>query len=150
MHAGVEQLRLAGHISGRPQIARNPRDAMFLVQVVAVVIEAVRRALPGASAMVGIALVIVGVAVVNHPRAEPPPVAGNSNSSPRNRQMVTSPCSSSAQPGLWATSHTYPSGSANAPVVPPQSARAAGRLIVAPARSASARTSLTWSGECTL
>jgi drug/metabolite transporter (DMT)-like permease len=54
----------------------------FLVPVVAVVIEVVRGALPGASAMVGIALVIVGVAIVNHPRAEPSPVAGKSNSSP--------------------------------------------------------------------
>ena len=43
----------------------------FLVPVVAVLVEAVRGALPGASAMVGIALVIVGVAIVNHPRAEP-------------------------------------------------------------------------------
>ena len=43
----------------------------FLVPVVAVVIEAARGALPGASAMVGIALVIGGVAIVNHPRAEP-------------------------------------------------------------------------------
>jgi drug/metabolite transporter (DMT)-like permease len=54
----------------------------FLVPVVAVLIEAVRGALPGTSAMVGIALVIVGVAIVNHPRSEPSPVAGNSNHSP--------------------------------------------------------------------
>ena len=42
----------------------------FLVPAVAVVIEAVRGSLPGSSAMIGIALVILGVAIVNHPRAE--------------------------------------------------------------------------------
>ncbi|HEY1516482.1 MAG TPA: DMT family transporter [Solirubrobacteraceae bacterium] len=44
----------------------------FLVPAVAVVIEAVRGALPSASAMVGVALVIMGVAIVNLPRAEGP------------------------------------------------------------------------------
>jgi drug/metabolite transporter (DMT)-like permease len=42
----------------------------FLVPVVAVVIQAVRGALPGVAATVGVALVILGVAIVNHPRAE--------------------------------------------------------------------------------
>jgi drug/metabolite transporter (DMT)-like permease len=42
----------------------------FLVPAVAVAIQALRGALPGAAATVGIALVIVGVAIVNHPRAE--------------------------------------------------------------------------------
>jgi drug/metabolite transporter (DMT)-like permease len=51
----------------------------FLVPAVAVLIEAVRGRLPGAVAMVGVVLVILGVAIVNHPRAEaadelgPPP-----------------------------------------------------------------------------
>jgi drug/metabolite transporter (DMT)-like permease len=45
----------------------------FLVPVVAVVIEAVRGALPGAAATVGVLVVIVGVAIVNHPRAEGSP-----------------------------------------------------------------------------
>jgi drug/metabolite transporter (DMT)-like permease len=45
----------------------------FLVPVVAVLVEAARGDLPGASAMVGIALVILGVAIVNHRRAEPSP-----------------------------------------------------------------------------
>ena len=55
----------------------------FLVPAVAVVIEAFQGQLPGLAATIGVALVIVGVAVVNHPRAErhaiepaePPPVA---------------------------------------------------------------------------
>ncbi len=42
----------------------------FLVPVVAVVIEAFRGALPGFAATIGVALVILGVAIVNHPRAE--------------------------------------------------------------------------------
>ena len=42
----------------------------FLVPAVAVVIEAVRGQLPSVTAMFGVALVILGVAVVNHPRAE--------------------------------------------------------------------------------
>jgi drug/metabolite transporter (DMT)-like permease len=42
----------------------------FLVPVVAVVIEAVRHALPGFGATVGVVVVIFGVAIVNHPRAE--------------------------------------------------------------------------------
>ncbi len=37
---------------------------------VAVVIEAVRGTLPGVSATIGVAIVIIGVAIVNHPRAE--------------------------------------------------------------------------------
>ena len=44
----------------------------FLVPVVAVLIEAAQGALPGPSATVGIILVITGVAIVNHPRAEAP------------------------------------------------------------------------------
>lgn len=42
----------------------------FLVPVVAVVIEGVQGNLPGPAASVGIIVVIVGVAIVNHPRAE--------------------------------------------------------------------------------
>ena len=42
----------------------------FLVPAVAVAIEAVRGTLPTALGVVGIVLVIVGVAIVNHPRAE--------------------------------------------------------------------------------
>jgi drug/metabolite transporter (DMT)-like permease len=42
----------------------------FLVPAVAVVVEAVQGQLPSVTAMIGIALVILGVAVVNHPRAE--------------------------------------------------------------------------------
>ena len=42
----------------------------FLVPAVAVVIEAIRGMLPGPGATVGVAVVIVGVAIVNHPRAE--------------------------------------------------------------------------------
>ena len=44
----------------------------FLVPVVAVLIEAAQGALPGPSATLGIILVITGVAIVNHPRAETP------------------------------------------------------------------------------
>jgi drug/metabolite transporter (DMT)-like permease len=42
----------------------------FLVPAVAVVIEAVRGNLPTALGVAGIVLVIIGVAIVNHPRAE--------------------------------------------------------------------------------
>jgi drug/metabolite transporter (DMT)-like permease len=42
----------------------------FLVPAVAVVIEAVRHALPGFGTTIGVAVVILGVAIVNHPRAE--------------------------------------------------------------------------------
>ncbi len=42
----------------------------FLVPAVAVVIEAVRGALPGIGATIGVAIVILGVAIVNLPRAE--------------------------------------------------------------------------------
>lgn len=44
----------------------------FLVPVVAVLIDAIQGALPGAGATVGIVVVIAGVAIVNHPRAEAP------------------------------------------------------------------------------
>ncbi len=44
----------------------------FLVPAVAVVIEAAQGALPGFAASIGIALVILGVAIVNHPRAQQP------------------------------------------------------------------------------
>ncbi len=47
----------------------------FLVPAVAVVIEAVRGTLPGPGATAGVALVILGVAIVNHPRAEAPAIA---------------------------------------------------------------------------
>jgi drug/metabolite transporter (DMT)-like permease len=43
----------------------------FLVPVVAVVIEAVRGNLPGVGSTIGILLVIIGVGLVNHPRAQP-------------------------------------------------------------------------------
>ena len=42
----------------------------FLVPVVAVLIDAVQGQLPGPVATVGIVVVIAGVAIVNHPRAE--------------------------------------------------------------------------------
>jgi drug/metabolite transporter (DMT)-like permease len=42
----------------------------FLVPVVAVLIDAVQGQLPGPAATVGIVIVIAGVAIVNHPRAE--------------------------------------------------------------------------------
>lgn len=42
----------------------------FLVPVVAVLIDAAQGALPGLAASVGIVVVIVGVAIVNHPRAD--------------------------------------------------------------------------------
>ncbi len=45
----------------------------FLVPAVAVIIEAVRGTLPGPGATLGVAIVILGVAIVNHPRAEAPP-----------------------------------------------------------------------------
>jgi drug/metabolite transporter (DMT)-like permease len=44
----------------------------FLVPVVAVLIEAAQGALPGPAATLGIIVVITGVAIVNHPRAEAP------------------------------------------------------------------------------
>jgi drug/metabolite transporter (DMT)-like permease len=59
----------------------------FLVPAVAVVIEAVRGSLPGLSATIGVVVVILGVAIVNLPRAEatvmdqgqtqPPPDSGS-------------------------------------------------------------------------
>jgi 3-hydroxyacyl-CoA dehydrogenase/enoyl-CoA hydratase/3-hydroxybutyryl-CoA epimerase len=45
----------------------------FLVPVVAVVIEALQGNLPGALATAGLAIVITGVAIVTHPRAEATP-----------------------------------------------------------------------------
>ena len=42
----------------------------FLVPAVAVVIEAFQGHLPGVAATFGVTLVIFGVAIVNHPRAE--------------------------------------------------------------------------------
>ena len=42
----------------------------FLVPAIAVIVEAFQGKLPGAMAMAGIVLVILGVAIVNHPRAE--------------------------------------------------------------------------------
>jgi drug/metabolite transporter (DMT)-like permease len=42
----------------------------FLVPVVAVLVDAVQGQLPGPAATVGIIVVIAGVAIVNHPRAE--------------------------------------------------------------------------------
>ena len=42
----------------------------FLVPAVAVLVEAIRGSLPGVGAMAGIVLVILGVAIVNLPRAE--------------------------------------------------------------------------------
>ncbi|MDQ6841990.1 MAG: DMT family transporter [Actinomycetota bacterium] len=42
----------------------------FLVPAVAVLVQAVRGALPGLDTTIGVAVVILGVAIVNHPRAE--------------------------------------------------------------------------------
>lgn len=44
----------------------------FLVPVVAVLIDAIQGKLPGPTATLGIVVVIAGVAIVNHPRAEAP------------------------------------------------------------------------------
>lgn len=46
----------------------------FLVPAVAVVVDAIQGNLPNSTAMVGVALVILGVAIVNLPRAEGDPV----------------------------------------------------------------------------
>jgi drug/metabolite transporter (DMT)-like permease len=54
----------------------------FLVPAVAVVIEAVRHALPGFGTTIGVALVILGVAIVNHPRAEAPADRSESRQAP--------------------------------------------------------------------
>jgi drug/metabolite transporter (DMT)-like permease len=43
----------------------------FLVPAVAVLVDAARGRLPGLSATTGVAIVILGVAIVNHPRADP-------------------------------------------------------------------------------
>jgi drug/metabolite transporter (DMT)-like permease len=45
----------------------------FLVPVVAVLVDAVQGELPAPAATVGIVVVIAGVAIVNHPRAESSP-----------------------------------------------------------------------------
>ena len=45
----------------------------FLVPAVAVVIEAFQGQLPGVAGTIGVAVVILGVAIVNHPRAEQHP-----------------------------------------------------------------------------
>jgi drug/metabolite transporter (DMT)-like permease len=64
----------------------------FLVPVVAVVIQAFRGALPGPTAMIGIALVILGVAIVNHPRAEPAePVTVDGQAEPFDAGELTYP-----------------------------------------------------------
>jgi drug/metabolite transporter (DMT)-like permease len=42
----------------------------FLVPVVAVAVEAIRGALPGIPATIGVIIVIIGVAIVNLPSAE--------------------------------------------------------------------------------
>ncbi len=52
----------------------------FLVPAVAVIIEAFQGALPGPAAMLGVALVILGVAIVNHPRAEAAAVGSSARS----------------------------------------------------------------------
>jgi O-acetylserine/cysteine efflux transporter len=52
----------------------------FLVPAVAVIIEAFQGALPGPVATLGVALVILGVGIVNHPRAEAAPVEGSARS----------------------------------------------------------------------
>ncbi|HET6864789.1 MAG TPA: hypothetical protein VFH80_02660 [Solirubrobacteraceae bacterium] len=49
----------------------------FLVPAVAVVIEAIHGALPSPIAMIAVVLVIVGVAIVNLPRAEAAAVEPN-------------------------------------------------------------------------
>ena len=49
----------------------------FLVPAVAVVIEAIHGALPSPTAMIGVVLVIIGVAIVNLPRAEAAAVEPN-------------------------------------------------------------------------
>ncbi len=51
-----------------------------------------------------------------------PQLARDRPGRPGEVQMRTEPSSAIVQPGLCATSQTYPSGSANAPVVPPHSA----------------------------
>jgi len=42
----------------------------FLVPVVAAVVDAILGKLPGLGATIGIVVVVLGVAIVNHPRAE--------------------------------------------------------------------------------
>jgi drug/metabolite transporter (DMT)-like permease len=59
----------------------------FLVPAVAVVIQAVRGSLPGVAAMIGVGLVILGVAIVNHPRAEGVPVGDAQSASIDKRQF---------------------------------------------------------------
>ena len=56
-------------------LLRSHLPRTFLVPVVAVLIDAAQGALPGPSATVGIIVVIIGVAIVNNPRAEAPTTA---------------------------------------------------------------------------
>jgi drug/metabolite transporter (DMT)-like permease len=46
----------------------------FLPPVVAAVIEIARGNVPGTLTLIGMAIAIIGVAIVNHPRAEDIPV----------------------------------------------------------------------------
>jgi drug/metabolite transporter (DMT)-like permease len=57
----------------------------FLVPAVAVVIDAIQGTLPDSTAMVGVALVILGVAIVNLPRAEGEAVVQQQNGSEDSR-----------------------------------------------------------------
>jgi drug/metabolite transporter (DMT)-like permease len=54
----------------------------FLSPVVAIVIEAFRGSLPGAIATLGMAIVVLGIVVVNLPAAEAPAVASQPSSAP--------------------------------------------------------------------
>jgi drug/metabolite transporter (DMT)-like permease len=53
----------------------------FLVPAVAVVVDAIQGNLPNSTAMFGVALVILGVAVVNLPRADGEPVGDGTEAS---------------------------------------------------------------------
>src|SRR5262249_39666164 len=68
----------------------------------------------------------------------------------RRHAIETEPSSATCQPGLWATSHGWPSGSMKTPEQPPQNVAAPRRAIVAPARSASSITASTSAGDRTL
>jgi drug/metabolite transporter (DMT)-like permease len=69
--------QLVVYVGFNTALARWPSSRVyawtFLVPGVAVVVDAARGALPGAVASTGLVLVIAGVAIVNHPRAEPRP-----------------------------------------------------------------------------
>ena len=99
--------RLLVYVGFNAALSRWPSTRVdawtFLVPVVAVVIEAVRGALPSASAMVGIAVVIVGVAIANHPRAERLPVADKSTDSP-GADLPTRPALTTS----WSTRRAHP------------------------------------------